>query len=66
MRKTRKMDDSLALSGSAAYTASLAYYQSIKTAMKMNVPGAATIADDLSARFASQGNRAAGNPPSET
>ena len=58
------LDDSLALSGSEAYAAALAYYQSIKTAAKMNVPGAATIADDLAARFAGQGPRATGNAPS--
>lgn len=58
------LDDSLALSGSEAYAAALAYYQSIKTAAKMNVPGAATIADDLAARFAGQGLRAPGNVPS--
>jgi hypothetical protein len=58
------LDDSLALSGSEAYAAALACYQSIKTAAKMNMPGAATIADDLSARFVGQGPRAAGNAPS--
>ena len=51
------LDDSLALTGSDAMTAALAYYQSVKTANKLNIPGAATISDDLAARFAGQGNR---------
>ena len=37
------LDDSLALTGSDAMTAALAYYQSVKTANKLNVAGAATI-----------------------
>lgn len=49
------LDDSLALTGSEAMNAALAYYQSVKTANKLNVPGAATISDDLSTRFAGQG-----------
>ena len=49
------LDDSLALTGSDAMTAALAYYQSVKTANKLNIPGAATISDDLSSRFAGQG-----------
>lgn len=53
------LDDSLALTGSDAMTAALAYYQSVKTANKLNLPGAATISDDLSTRFAGQGNRPA-------
>lgn len=54
------LGDSLALTGSDAMTAALAYYQSVKTANKLNVPGAATITDDLSTRFAGQGLRAPG------
>ena len=52
------LDDSLALTGSEAMNAALAYYQSVKTANKLNVPGAATINDDLAQRFANQGPRA--------
>jgi hypothetical protein len=52
------LDDSLAITGSDAMNAALAYYQSVKTASKLNVPGAATITDDLSTRFAGQGPRA--------
>ncbi|MFL6696601.1 MAG: hypothetical protein ACJ8GJ_05495 [Vitreoscilla sp.] len=57
------LDDSLALTGSDAMTAALAYYQSVKSANKLNVPGAATITDDLSTRFAGQGARAPGKAP---
>jgi hypothetical protein len=60
------LDDSMALAGSEAMTAALAYYQSVKTADKMNLPGAATIAADLSERFAGQGGRAAGKTPTTT
>ena len=52
------LDDSMAVAGSDAMNAALAYYQSVKTANKLNVPGAATISDDLSTRFAGQGLRA--------
>jgi len=45
------VDDSLLLSGSEAYAAALAYYQSVKAAAKLGQPGAAVISDDLSARF---------------
>jgi hypothetical protein len=58
------LDDSLALTGSDAMTAALAYYQSVKTANKLNVPGAATINDDLSTRFSNQGPRATGKAAS--
>ena len=58
------LDDSLALTGSDAMNAALAYYQSVKTANKLNVPGAATIADDLATRFAGQGTRAPVKAPS--
>jgi len=57
------LDDSLALTGSDAMTAALAYYQSVKTANKLNVPGAATISDDLATRFAGQGPRGSGKAP---
>ena len=60
------LDDSLAITGSDAMNAALAYYQSVKTASKLNVPGAATIIDDLSTRFAGQGVRAPVKAPSAT
>ena len=58
------LDDSLAIAGSDAMNAALAYYQSVKTANKLNMPGAATIADDLATRFAGQGPRAPAKAPS--
>jgi len=45
------LQDTMALSGSEAYVAALAYYNYIKGAAKAGVPGAQTIFDDLSARF---------------
>ena len=60
------LDDSLAMAGSDAMNAALAYYQSVKTANKLNVPGAATINDDLATRFSGQGVRTAGKAPSDT
>ena len=57
------IDDSLAQAGSDALTAALAIYQTIKTAAKLNVLGASTIADDLAARFANQGNRGPATNP---
>jgi hypothetical protein len=56
------VDDSLLLSGSEAYAAALACYQSIKSAARLNMPGAATIASDLAERFASQGPKVGGKP----
>ena len=43
--------DTITLSGSEAYMAALTYYQSVKHATRMNVAGAKTVYDDLSARF---------------
>jgi len=48
------LDDTMLLSGSEAYIAVLAFYTYLKGAAKMNVPGAKTIYDDLSARFPSR------------
>ncbi|MCF8259914.1 MAG: hypothetical protein K9J12_04015 [Melioribacteraceae bacterium] len=45
------LDDSIMLSGSEAYIGSLAYYNSVKLASKMDVPGAKPICDDLKQRF---------------
>ncbi len=39
------------LAGSEAYIAALAYYNSVKQAAKMNIPGARPIYEDLSKRF---------------
>ena len=45
------LDDTMLLCGSEAYVAVLAFYNYLKGASKMNVPGAKTIYDDLSTRF---------------
>ena len=51
-----QLDDSIMLSGSEAYIASLAYYNSVKMATRMNVPNAKPIYDDLKKRFAKVGS----------
>jgi hypothetical protein len=53
------LSDTMTLSGSEAYVASLAFYNSVKQAAKINVPGAKAIAEDLKLRFAGQGKRIA-------
>lgn len=45
------LDDSIMLSGSEAYIAALAFYNSIKMAAKLDVPGAKVIYEDLKKRF---------------
>ena len=45
------LNDTIMLSGSEAYVAALAYYNSVKLATKMKVPGAEAIYNDLSQRF---------------
>ena len=54
------LDDSIMLSGSEAYVASLAYYDSVKRAARLNVPGAKVVYDDLKARF--PGTKVAAEP----
>ena len=51
------VDDSRNLASSEAYCATLGCYQSAKSAAKLNVPGAATIADDLASNLPSRGPR---------
>ena len=46
-----KMNDTVMLSGSEAYTAALTYYNTVKQATAMNVPGAKVIYNDLKKRF---------------
>ncbi len=43
--------DSMMLSGSEAYIASLSYYNNVKQAAKLNEPGAKVIYEDLRERF---------------
>jgi len=45
------LDDTMLLCGSEAYVAVLAFYNYLKGAAKMGVPGAKTVYEDLSARF---------------
>jgi len=45
------LNDTVMLSGSEAYVASLAYYNTVKQGAKMNIPDAKAIYDDLSKRF---------------
>jgi hypothetical protein len=51
------VEDSLLLSGSEAYTAALACYQGIKSAAKLNMPGAMVAAVDLADRFPRRAGR---------
>lgn len=52
---TSGLSDTITLSGSEAYVAALSYYNSVKNAAKMNVPGAKAIYEDLKKRFESKG-----------
>ena len=45
------LEDTIMLSGSEAYTAALAYYNSVKQAAKANVPNAQPVYEDLRKRF---------------
>ena len=45
------LQDAMTLSGSEAYAASLAFYNSVKSAAKAEQPGAKLIYDDLRASF---------------
>ncbi|WP_319479152.1 hypothetical protein [uncultured Draconibacterium sp.] len=45
------LDDTTMEAGAESYVAALMYYNSVKMAAKMDVPGAKSIYDDLSKRF---------------
>ena len=45
------LHDSQALAGSEAYQAALLFYNSVKNAVKLKIPGAQSVYDDLAARF---------------
>ena len=47
----------MTLSGSEAYVASLAFYNSVKQAAKINIPGAKAISEDLKLRFTRQAKK---------
>lgn len=49
------MEDTILLAGSEAYTAALLFYQAVKLAAQMNIPGVKTIYDDLRERFPGRG-----------
>jgi hypothetical protein len=49
------LNDTMTLSGSGAYMASLAFFNSVKHAAKINIPGIQVIADDLETSFSGQG-----------
>lgn len=46
-----QFSDTVMMAGSEAYTTSLAYYNAVKMAARMNVPGAKAIYDELRKRF---------------
>ena len=48
---TEELDDTMMMAGSEAYTASLAFYSALKTAIASGETGLKNIYDDLSARF---------------
>jgi hypothetical protein len=51
------LEDSLTLSASEAYSAALVCYQNVKSAARMNTPGAKVIAEDLGRQFMGRGSR---------
>lgn len=51
------LNDTAMLAGSESYAASLSYYNSVKQAVKMNIPDAKVIYEDLSQRFDGQGKK---------
>jgi hypothetical protein len=62
----QQLGDTLILAGNQAYTAALAYYNSVKMAVKLNQPGAALIYDDLSQRFPQRTSKASKTVLTET
>lgn len=58
MQIISNVEDTSVLCGSEAYTAALAYYNTVKQAARMNVPNAQAIYDDLRVRFEAQKPRA--------
>ncbi|MEP4534968.1 MAG: hypothetical protein ABJ004_17875 [Cyclobacteriaceae bacterium] len=45
------LNDTTMMAGSEAFVSALSYYNSVKMAAKMNIPGAKAIYDDLAKRF---------------
>lgn len=57
MQLAQDLDDTTLEAGSESYSAALTYYNSVKQAAKMSVPGSKPIYDDLKKRFTSNGER---------
>ncbi|GHN01136.1 hypothetical protein WSM22_26250 [Cytophagales bacterium WSM2-2] len=51
------LDDTVLLCGSEAYVAALAFYNNVKQAARMKVPGAEVVSNDLAVRFFGQGKK---------
>jgi hypothetical protein len=51
---SKGLDDTMTVAGSEAYSAALAFYQSVKVGAKLNVAGAQEIYNDLQVRFPSK------------
>lgn len=51
------LNDTMMLAGSEVYEASLAYYNSVKVAARMQAPNAKGIYEDLKVRFEGQGKK---------
>lgn len=61
-----KIEDTAMLASSEAYLAALLFYQSVKAAAKMNIPGAQAIYDDLKGRFPGKPRKRAKDKGEET
>ena len=59
------LSDTIMLSGSEAYVAALAFYNSVKVASQMNIQGAKPVYDDLKKRFEPNGRRTQAGPQTE-
>ncbi|WP_159519365.1 hypothetical protein [Sunxiuqinia indica] len=63
LQLAQNLDDTTTEAGSESYTAALTYYNSVKQAAKMSVPGAKPIYEDLKKRFTSNGSRKQAEQP---
>ncbi len=52
------LDDTILQAGSECYVAALAYYNSVKQAAKLSIPGAKAIYEEMKVRFADNGKSA--------
>ncbi|MDX1939070.1 MAG: hypothetical protein SFU99_00880 [Saprospiraceae bacterium] len=62
---TEGISDTKLRAGSEAYSAALLFYQAVKLAAQMNIPGVKTIYEDLRARFPSRGAQRPSNGADE-